>query len=123
MKIKEINKKVVFIAAALIAGASMAAPAHADSEAGFMIMGGGSESGGFLPVGSAGTGSESGGATASGASSDSGGVFQSGAESDSGGIAEVGSSTQSGGTDAASESGGLNPNGRNLQYGIKYYNW
>jgi hypothetical protein len=121
--VHKINRQIVCIAAALISGASMASPAFADSEAGFMIMGGGSESGGFLPIGSAGTGSESGGATASGASSDSGGVFQSGAESDSGGIAEVGSSTQSGGTDASSESGGLDPAAHNLQYGIKYYNW
>ena len=109
--VHKINRQIVFIAAALISGASMASPAFADSEAGFMIMGGGSESGGFLPIGSAGTGSESGGATASGASSDSGG------------IAEVGSSTQSGGTDASSESGGLDPAAHNLQYGIKYYNW
>jgi hypothetical protein len=93
-------------------------PSLAESEAGFSIFGGGSESGGFAPVGTDG-GSESGGVVGSGAESQSGGVANSGAESESGGLAEVGTESESGGSDASSASEAFPTN----QYGIRYYNW
>ena len=77
--------------------------AFADSEAGFFVMGGGSESGGVYSTGAesesggamnSGSSSESGGATNSGAESESGGVFQTGAESGTGGVRAVGSETE-----------------------------
>ncbi len=106
------------VALALVA--FVAAPAMAESEAGMFIFGGGSESGGFSPVGTGGS-SESGGYYQNGASSQSGGPTMSGAESESGGMAEVGSSSESGGiydTGASSEASTFNP-----QFGIKYYHW
>jgi hypothetical protein len=89
-----------------------------ESEAGMFVFGGGSESGGFDPVGQDGT--ESGGVGSTGASSESGGVSQSGAESESGGIAEVGSSGESGGIAEVGARVGVP---YDPQYGIKYYKW
>lgn len=127
------NKKQIILTAALLSLCALQSAQAAtkpepqsppwvplDSEAGMFVFGGGSESGGFAPVGT--DGSESGGVGGSDASSESGGPSQSGAESESGGMAETGTSSESGGVaenGASSESGGPG----DLQYGIKYYHW
>lgn len=86
--------KTLFFSMALAAVASLSLSnvAMADSEAGFIMVGGGSsESGG---VGSAGT-TESGGYQWG--NSESGGPMDTGAESDSGGVLQSEASSQSGG--------------------------
>jgi hypothetical protein len=97
-----------------------AIPAMADSEAGFIFLGGGdSESGGVYGSGAE---SESGGAGASGAESESGGARDSGAESESGGALNSGGSTESGGATASGASSEAIEGGNDANFG-KGGNW
>lgn len=96
------------MALAAVASLSLTNVAMADSEAGFIMVGGGdSASGGVGSAGSTESGgyqwgnSESGGPMDTGAESDSGGVLQSEASSQSGGVYDTGSSSSAvwGGTE------------------------
>ena len=95
--------KTLFFSMALatVASLSLSNAAMADSEAGFIMVGGGeSESGGVGSAGSTESGgyqwgnSESGGPLDTGAESDSGGALQSEASSQSGGATSAGSSSE-----------------------------
>lgn len=110
----------VLLASSAAIAFSAAKPALADSEAGFIFIGGGdSESGGVAQ----GT-SESGGVYGQGNESSSGGVHFGGGDSESGGVASVGSESESGGVNYGggdTQSGGAAayiPN-----YGIRNYKW
>lgn len=118
MRTSKSLKTLVFgIAMAAAASLAMSNAAMADSEAGFIMVGGGeSASGG---VGSAGEAenegyhwgeTESGGPMDTGAESDSGGALQSEASSQSGGAFNAGSSSE------AIVGGGDNSIGRYVQY-------
>lgn len=118
MQVKS-SKKVVYMMSALaltvVASLNLALPALAESEAGFFVIGGGSESGGVYSTGAS---SETGGVSQSGAESETGGVRESGAESESGGISQTG---------AESETGGIRQVGAETEadptFGIRTYNW
>lgn len=114
--------KTLFFSMALAAVASLSLTnvAMADSEAGFIMVGGGdSASGGVGSAGSTESGgyqwgnSESGGPMDTGAESDSGGVLQSEASSQSGGVYDTGSSSSAvwGGTENS-----VTNTGRYVQY-------
>lgn len=107
--------------AALLLLLATAVPAMADSEAGFIFLGGGdSESGGVYGAGAE---SESGGAANSGAESESGGARDSGAESESGGALNSGDSTESGGATASGASSDAIEGGGDRNWGqyVHYY--
>ncbi len=115
---KQTLRTLVFgMALAAVASLSLLGAARADSEAGFIMVGGGeSASGG---VGSAGE-TESGGYKWG--ESESGGPLDTGAESDSGGALQSEASSQSGGAYASGASssavwgGNENSVGRYVQY-------
>jgi len=93
--------------------------AHADSEAGFIMVGGGeSESGGW---GSAGESESTG--IHWGANSESGGPFDTGAESDSGGALQSEASSQSGGALNSGSSSEASVGGTERSWGkyVQYY--
>jgi hypothetical protein len=111
------SKRLVLSAAlAVFASLSLSTAAKADSEAGFIMIGQGSESGGAAGTGAesdtlwTGSTSESGGPQATGAESDSGGALQSESSSESGGA------TNSGAESSAIFGGGDNSVGRYVQY-------
>ena len=114
---KSLRTLVFGMALAALASLSLLGTAKADSEAGFIMVGGGeSESGGVGSAGSTESGgyhwgeTESGGPMDTGAESDSGGVLQSEASSQSGGAYDSGASSQ------AVFGGGENTVGRYVQY-------
>jgi hypothetical protein len=106
---------------ALSWGCSLAA--HADSESGGFVWGGGSESGGVAGNGSS---TESGGEQANVGTTESGGFYNNGSSTESGGERGNGSSSESGGvTEVGSESESGGPTGNPLvkpTY-VKNYNW
>lgn len=121
MKQTSKSLKTLFFSMALAAVAtlSLTTVAMADSEAGFIMIGSGSESGGVGSAGSTESGgyqwgnSESGGPLDTGAESDSGGALQSEASSQSGGALNSGASSKAiwGGSDDT-----ISNMGRYVQY-------
>jgi hypothetical protein len=114
---KSLKTLVFAMALASVASLSLTTVAMADSEAGFIMVGGGeSASGGVGSAGETESGgyhwgeSESGGPMDTGAESDSGGALQSEASSQSGGAYSAGSSS------SAVWGGNDNSMGRYVQY-------
>jgi hypothetical protein len=121
MKQTRSTKRLVLGATlAVIAGLTLSTAAKADSEAGFIMIGSGSESGG--PSSSA-SESDSGGPLWTGSSSESGGPLATGAESESGGALQSESSSMSGGAlnSGAESSATWGGNEQSMARYVQYY--
>lgn len=113
---RETRRLVLGVTLAVFASLSLSTAAKADSEAGFIMIGQGSESGGAFGTGAesdtlwTGSSSETGGPQSTGAESDSGGALQSESSSDSGGAANSGAES------GATWGGNEQTMGRYVQY-------
>ena len=120
LNMRETRRLVLGATLAIFASLSLSTAAKADSEAGFIMIGSGSESGGVYGTGSE---SDSGGPLWTGSSSESGGPFATGAESDSGGALQSESSSESGGARNAGSSSAATWGGNEQSMGryVQYY--